>query len=154
LDRASILIEESQKHMFGRIIAFLLLVGLVALAGSAVYNAGVTAGIAADVGGAIASGEPVPIGVYPGPYVGHPWGWGGWGWGGGFFGLLFGIFFLFLIFGLLRAAFGWGRWGGHRGWDGHKGDRGDHHRGPREYFDEWHREQHGEGPDKPAADKV
>ena len=147
--------------MFGRIIAFLLLIGLVALAGSAVYNAGVTAGIAADVGSVIASGEPVPIGVYPGLYVGHPWGFGGWGWVGGFFGILFGIFFLFLIFGLLRAAFGWGRWGGgHRGWDGYKGYRGDHHRGPREYFDEWHREQHGEAPDgpevpdKPATDKT
>ena len=143
--------------MFGRIIAFLLLVGLVAVVGTTIYNAGVTAGIAADVGDAIASGAPVPIGVYPGPYVGHPWGWG---WGGGFFGILFGIFFLFLIFGLLRAAFGWGRWGGHRGWGGYKGYGGDHHRGPRESFEEWHREQHGEepaapeAPDKPAVDKA
>ena len=145
--------------MFGRIIAFLLLVGLLAVVGTTIYNAGVTAGIAADIGSAIASGDPVPIGVY-GPYVGHPWGYG-WGWGGGFLGILFGIFFLFLIFGLLRAAFGWGRWGGgHRGWGGHKGYSWDHHRGPREYFDEWHREQHGEAPeapdkpDKPEADRV
>ena len=140
--------------MFGRFIAFALLVVLVAVAGAAVYNAGVSAGIAA-VGSAIASGDPVPIGVY-GPYVGHPWGYG-WGWGGGFLGILFGIFVLFLIFGLLRAAFGWGRWGGHRGWGGHKGYGWDHHRGPREYFDEWHREQHGEtpeAPDKPEADRV
>jgi len=147
--------------MFGRIIAFLLLIGLVALAGTAVYNAGVTAGIAADVGSTIASGDPVPIGLYPGPYVGHPWGYG-WGWGGGFLGILFGIFVLFLIFGLLRAAFGWSRWGPrewgrHRGWGGPNGYRDDHHRGPREYFDEWHREQHGEAPkepDKPATDKT
>jgi hypothetical protein len=144
--------------MFGRIIALLLLVGLVVLAGSAVYNAGVSAGIAADVGSAIASGEPVPVGVY-GPYVGHRWGWGGWGWGGGFFGILFGILFLFLIFGLLRAAFGWGRWGGGPG--GYKGSGWDHHRSRRhEQFEEWHREQHGdapaapEAPDKPQADRV
>jgi hypothetical protein len=147
--------------MFGRIIAFLLLVGLIAVVGTTIYNAGVTAGIAADVGSALASGDPVPIGVYPGPYVGHP---GGWGWGGGFLGILFGIFFLFLIFGLLRAAFGWGRWGGHREWGGHRGwgsghygYRDEHPRGPREYFDEWHREQHGEAPEtpeKPAADKT
>ena len=146
--------------MFGRIIAFLLLVGLVVLAGTAVYNAGVSAGIASDISTVIASGEPVPVGVY-GPYVGHPWGWGGWGLAGGFFGFLFFIFFLFLIFGLIRAAFGWGRWGGHRGW-GYKGNGGDHrgwdrHRGPREYFDEWHREQHGDvtdkAPDKPEPDK-
>jgi hypothetical protein len=137
--------------MFGRIIAFLLLVGLVVLAGTAVYNAGVSAGIATDIGTVIASGEPVPVGVY-GPYVGHPWGWGGWGWGGGFFGLLFFLLFLFLIFGLLRAAFGWGRWGDHKGsgWDHHRSRR-------REQFDEWHREQHGEAPeapDKPAPDRV
>ena len=125
-----------------RLFAVLLLAGLVAVVGINIYNAGVTAGIAADVGNAIASGAPVPIGVYPSPYVGQPWGWG---WGGGFFGILFGIFFLFLIFGLLRAAFGWGHWGGHRGWGRHggwggsKGYGGDHHRGPRDYLDEWHR---------------
>jgi hypothetical protein len=140
--------------MFGRFIAFLLLVGLLAVVGTTIYNAGVTAGIAADVGAVLASGAPVPIGVYPGPYVGHPWGFG---LVGGFFGLLFGIFLLFLIFALLRAVIGWGRWGGHRGWGGHKGYGWDHHRGPREHFDEWHREQHGEAleaPDKPEADRV
>ncbi len=146
--------------MFGRIIAFLLLVGLVVLAGTAIYNAGVSAGIATDIGAAIASGEPVPVGAYGpyGPYVGHPWGWGGFGWVGGFFGILFFIFFLFLIFGLLRAACGWGRWG--RGWDGDKRSGWDHHRSRRrEQFEEWHREQHGEAPeprapDKPAPDRV
>ena len=129
---------------FLRFVAFLLLLGLVAAVGINIYNAGVSAGIAADIGKAIASGAPIPVGYYPGPYVGQPWGSGF-----GFGGFLVGIFFLFLFFGLLRAAFGFGRWGGHHGggyskWGGHRG-------GPREYLDEWHRERHGEAPEAPSA---
>ncbi len=129
---------------FFRFIAFLLLVGLLAVVGTSIYNAGVSAGIAADVGNAIASGAPVPAGYYAGPYVGHPWGFGF-----GFGGFLFGLLFLFLIFGLIRAAFGFGRWGGHRGGGGHSrwGSRND-------YLDSWHRERHGEAPETPAPDKT
>ncbi len=59
---------------------------------------------------AAAAGDPVV--VYP-PYVGGRYGYGyGWGGGFGFFGILFWILGFFLIFGLIRAAFGWGRWGG------------------------------------------
>jgi hypothetical protein len=85
-----------------RFIAFLLLVGLLAVVGVSIYNAGVSAGIGSDIGHAIASGAPIPAGYY-GPYVGHPWG-GGFGFGG----FLIGIFFLFLFFGLIRAIFGFG----------------------------------------------
>src|SRR5580765_2068931 len=93
---------------FFRFIAFLLLVGLLAVVGVNIYNAGVSAGISTDIGNAIASGAPIPAGYYYGPYVGHPWG-GGFGFGG----FLIGIFFLFLFFGLIRAIFGFGRWGHH-----------------------------------------
>ena len=132
-------------------IALLLLIGLIAAVGIGIYNAGVSAGIAADIGSAIASGEPVPIGVYPGPYVGQPWGYGF-----GFSGILFGIFLLFLFFGLLRAAFGWGRWGrhyrgGYGGWGAHK-RWGEHHGGPEDYLDAWHRERHAEPPEAPKPD--
>ena len=73
--------------------------------------------------------------------------------GFGFGGFLIGIFFLFLFFGLIRAAFGFGRWGGHRGPGGYS-RWGGHHDGPRDYLDAWHRERHGEAPEAPTPDKT
>ena len=128
---------------FFRFLAFLLAVGLLVAVGVGIYNAGVSAGLGTEAG--------VP------PYVGQPYGWG---WVGGIFGFIFGLFFLFLffglIFGLLRAAFGWGHGGRHHGWGEYRYSRygPDHHRGRRDYFEEWHRELHGEtpnGPDTPEA---
>jgi len=127
-----------------RFVAALILVGLLAVVGVNIYNAGVSAGIASDVGNAIASGAPIPAGYYYGPYVGQPWGHGF-----GFGGFLLGLLFLFLFFGLLRAIFGFGRWGGHHGGGGYS-----KWGGRRDYLDEWHRERHGEAPDAPAADKT
>ena len=106
---------------FMRALAAVLLVAVLAGIGIGIYNAGVSEGVAEAARAAQAAGED-PAVVYP-PYVGGPWGYGyggGWGGGFGFFGFLFGILFLFLIFGLVRAAFGWGRWnGGGRGHGGH-----------------------------------
>jgi hypothetical protein len=129
---------------FFRFIAFLVLVGLLAVVGVNIYNAGVSAGIASDVGHAIASGAPIPAGYYSGAYLGQPWGAGF-----GFGGFLIGLFFLFLFFGLIRAAFGWNRWGGYRG----RYERG-RHGGWHEYMGAWHDEQHGKAPDAPAADRT
>jgi hypothetical protein len=126
---------------FGRFIAFLVLLGLLAVAGVAVYNAGVSAGINSDIGQAIASGAPIPAGYYSGAYWGHP----GFGFGGFFIGLLF----LFLFFGLVRAAFGFGRWGHHDGYS----KFGRHGRW-NEYMGEWHDEQHGKASGAPAPDKT
>ena len=127
---------------FFRFFAFLLLIGLLAVVGVNIYNAGVTAGINSDIGQAIASGAPIPAGYYSGAYLGHPWGFG-------FGGFLIGLFFLFLFFGLIRAAFGMGRWGGHHGEGGYSkwGRR-------RDYLDDWHRERHGEARENPAPDKA
>jgi hypothetical protein len=98
--------------MFGRtilgVLAVIALVGLVAVIGTSVYNAGISQGITEAANAAAASGDPVV--VYP-PYAGG-YGYGHGGWGFGFFGIFFWILGFFLIFGLLRAAFGWGRWGG------------------------------------------
>jgi hypothetical protein len=126
---------------FGRFIAFLVLLGLLAVAGVAVYNAGVSAGINSDIGQAIASGAPIPAGYYSGAYWGHP--------GFGFGGFLIGLLFLFLFFGLVRAAFGFGRWG-HHGGGYSKGRYG----GWRDSMSEWHDEQHGKAPGAPAPDKT
>jgi hypothetical protein len=116
-----------------RFIAMLALVGVLIAIGVGVYNSGVSAGLAQQ-GAAVASGAPVV--VYPGPYVGHGWGWGP---GFGIFGIFFWILGIFLIFALIRAAFGFGRWGhGRGGWGGHYARYG----GPREQFEDWHRRVH------------
>lgn len=91
------------------VIAAVLVVGLLGAIGAGIYNAGVAAGLA-QTGTA--------AGAAAAPYV-YGWGFHG-GFGFGFLGLLFPILFLFLIFGLVRAAFGWGHHGrggwGHGGW--------------------------------------
>ncbi|HJP72543.1 MAG TPA: hypothetical protein VJ975_12570 [Candidatus Limnocylindria bacterium] len=116
---------------FIRVLAALLVVALVVGIGTTIYNAGVDAGLAAAP--ALASGDPVPVGAY-GPYV-H--GWYGHGWGFGFFGIFFWILGIFLIFGLLRFAFGAGRWGG-RGSGHGRGGWSD----CRDRIEAWHAEMH------------
>ncbi len=63
--------------MFGRtilgVLAVIALVGLVAVIGTSVYNAGISQGIAEAANAAAASGDPVV--VYP-PYVGGHYGYG------------------------------------------------------------------------------
>jgi hypothetical protein len=125
------------------LLLIVLGVGAVFLGVSA-YNAGVTAGLAqniADTG----SGVVVTPGYATAPYVGWGYGWGNGGFN--FFGFLGTILVIFLIFGLIRAAFGmgrgWGRrgWGpgpGYgRGWDSHHRDAWDQR--AREFHDELHR---------------
>ena len=135
---------------FARILLVVVLVGAAIGIGVTAYDAGVTNGLAQ-------SGQVVVTpGGYPvAPYVGYGWGFGH---GFGFFGFLGMLLFLFLLFGLIRAAFG----GGRRGWGpgGHDHDRGgwrgESWRGSpwesraREIHDEWHKGQ-ADGGDKPAA---
>jgi hypothetical protein len=115
---------------FLRFLAFLLAVAVAIGIGTAVYNAGVTAGIDEAARLAAASGDPLPIPNYGygGPYWHGPGGFG-------FFGIVFLIFGFFLILGLARAAFGWGRWNGPRGGSGGWGGR-------HERMEELHRELH------------
>jgi len=136
-----------------RVLAVLLVVGLLAGIGISVYNAGVDQGLAQNVT-ATASGAPAVAYGYPG-YYGH------WGFGFGFFGIFFWILGIFLIFALLRAAFGWGRWGrgrwggyGPGGYGGHGpgGFKSGHHDDPRRaMLDEWHRDAHGPSGSGPSG---
>jgi hypothetical protein len=125
--------------MFGRglfgAFALVVAIAIVAGIGIGVYNAGVSEGVAEAARVAQVAGDGAAV-VYP-PYVGGPYGYGhGWGGGGfGFFGILFGILFFFLIIGMVRAAFGWGRWGG-----GGRGPGGWESRNER--IAEMHRELH------------
>jgi hypothetical protein len=117
---------------FARVLASLILIGLIVAIGVGVYNAGVSAGLAQTV--VDPSGAPVTY--YPGPYVWH-------GWGFGIFGIFFWILGIFLIFALLRAILGWGRWSGrgYRDWSHRPNGYG----GPREHFEDWHRRAHEPG---------
>jgi len=130
--------------MSGRTFAAILLVIVLgigaAVLGVMAYNAGVSAGLAQTVA---ESGSHV---VVTAPYAAAPY--AGWGWGPGFgiFGFFFFLFFLFLLFGLIRAVFGWGRWGGGprgyygRGWDTRSGNGPDAWNDRvREVHDELHR---------------
>src|SRR5690349_2708183 len=100
--------------MNGRaIVSFLfglVVVGILVSVGVGIYQAGLAQGVV-DAG-RLPAGAVVPVAGY-----GYGWGFHGFG----IFGLLFGIFFLFLIFRLIGAAFGRGRgWGpgryGHGSW--------------------------------------
>lgn len=123
----------------GRVIAALVLVGLLGAVGVGIYQAGFVAGAAAEGTTVVA------------PYA---YGWG-WGIGHGFFGFLGTLLFIVIIFGLLRAIFWrgprWGRgpWGyGHHGYGkGEEGFRGSPWEDrAREVHDEWHRRESGGSP--------
>ena len=105
---------------FGSILWGLLVVIVLAGIGVGIYNAGLQQGIAQSAN--------LPAGTVPYGY----YGWNGGGFG--IFGLIFPILFLFILFGIARAAFGhrrgWGhgygngpgRWGYGRGpWMGPNG---------------------------------
>jgi len=132
--------------MFGRgffgVLAVIVLVAVLAGIGITAYNAGVSEGVAEAARAAQAAGD-APAVVIP-PYAGphHGYGWGG---GPGFFGIILWILGFFLIVGLLRVAFGWGRWGG--GGPGGSG-RGGWNRDER--IAEMHRELHKRD-DQPQA---
>jgi hypothetical protein len=103
--------------MNGRTILNIVLGALIVLVlagiGIGIYNAGVSQGIA--------QAATLPEGTTIVAPVGYGYGYGHPGFFGfGFLWILFPIFFLFLLFGLARAAFGGGRrWGGGWGPGGH-----------------------------------
>lgn len=135
--------------MFGRtllrVLAVVLLAGLLVALGAGIYTAGLNAG-AASAGASGAVVAPVHVVTY---------GWG-WGLGGAIFGFFGFMLLLFLVVGLLRLAFWGGRgrhgygWGGryYAGWgERDQGAGGDRPRHPAEaMLEEWHRRAHGEPP--------
>jgi hypothetical protein len=97
------------RGFFG-FLATLIVVGLLVSLGAGIYQAGVAQGVI-DAG-RFPAGATVPV--------------NGYGWHGpDFFGILIGLFFLFILFGIIRAAF----FGGRGGW-GHHGDRHGYGWGP------------------------
>jgi hypothetical protein len=106
-------------------IGIIVALAIAAIAGVFGYQLGVSQGL-------VATGTAVAPAVYY-----HPFFFGG-------FGILFPLLFIFLIFVLLRAAFGRGRgWGYGDGWAG----MGPGYYGsPRERIEALHKELHGEKP--------
>ena len=110
-------------------ILWIALTAVVAgIAAYIAYGAGVSTHLP-EVAAGTAAGTVAPGYYYP---YWHPF------FGFGFFGFFFLIFAFFIVIGLLRAAFGRGRWHGHGGWKSHAG--------PRDYLEDWHKQAHGESP--------
>lgn len=142
-----------------RVIIAILVIAALAISGGFIANTAYQAGLAANVtviqagagaGAAAGAGGTVVAPVVV-PAYGWGWGWHGFGPGFGFFGFLGALFFLFLFIGLIRFAFGFGRWGSRGGWGGHGGPRG--WGGPEaspwearahQTFEDWHRSAHGD----------
>src|SRR4029079_15106307 len=97
-------IRSKEQRPMQRIVPAILLIVLLVIGGGIIANTAYQAGVSTAVTTAAANGATVVA-----PVVGYGYGYG-YGWhpfGGGFgiFGFLFGLFFLFLIFGLIRAIF-------------------------------------------------
>jgi hypothetical protein len=133
---------------FARVLLAVIVIGGAIMLGVGAYNAGVSQGLAHS--GAVSA---VPGGYPVTPYIGWGYGWGH-GFGFGIFGFLGTILFLFLVFGLVRAAFGGGRgWGpgGRRGWYGGEGGMG--HGGFDERARRFHEELHRSTDSDVAGDR-
>ncbi len=103
---------------FGIIVTLVI----AAIVGVGAYQLGIAQGLA-NTGTAVA----------PAVYYYHPFFFGG-------FGFLFPLLFIFLIFALIRGAFG--GWGRHYGGGWGKG----YYQSPRERLEALHKELHGEKP--------
>jgi hypothetical protein len=123
------------RFVFRFVLALILLAALVGV-GVAVYNVGVTQGLATSGKLVLPAAPGGVVPSYPYAYgpLFHPWGFG---FGFGIFGLIFPILFFFLIISLIRGLFfhGGGRWhgGGFRGY-------GENDVPP--MMEEWHRRMH------------
>jgi hypothetical protein len=110
------------------ITALIVTLVIAAIVGVGAYQLGVAQGVA-GAGGATPAVAPV---LYYHPFFG--------------FGFLFPLLFFLFLFFLIRAAF----WGG--GWGRRYGGWGRYGYGePRDRFEEWHRQQHGEAPRDPGS---
>ncbi|OGO56648.1 MAG: hypothetical protein A2Z32_13255 [Chloroflexi bacterium RBG_16_69_14] len=153
---------DKESPSMRRLIAAILLVAVLAVGGGIIattaYQAGLSTAVTTATGSAGTVVAPVVVPAY-GYGFGH--GWNPFGWIFGFFAT---VFFLFVVFGLLRAIFwrggprrgspGPGGWRG-PGWNG-TGHGGQGHSPwearAHETFDDWHRRAHGDPPATGSSD--
>ncbi len=145
-----------------RIIPAILLVAVLAIGGGLIATSAYQAGLDTAITTVAGSGGTV---VTPVVVPAYGYGWHPFGIGFGIFGFLATLFFLFIVFGLIRAIFfrggpsrhgGWGPGGGGRGGPGGPGGYG-HGHSPwetraHETFDGWHRRAHGDTPETRSND--
>jgi hypothetical protein len=134
-----------------RFIAAIVLIAVLAIGGGLIattaYQAGLNTAVTTVVPGSDTVVAPVVIHAYG-------YGWSPFGFGFGFFGFLATLFFLFIVFGLIRAILfrggrgrgGWGRGGWNSG-PGGSSQSGWQEPGSREArfhdtFEAWHRQAH------------
>ena len=142
-----------------RILAAILLVAVLAIGGGLIATTAYQAGLSTAVTTAGDSAAVVTPVVVPAYGYGYGWGWHA---GFGFFGFLATLFFLFIVFALIRAIFwrggpgrhswgpgGWGGYGYGKGPDGTNGPWESH---ANQAFDEWHRRAHGESAPPESSD--
>ena len=144
-----------------RVIAAILLVAVLAIGGGIIANTAYQAGLSTAVTTTTASGATVVTPVVV-PAYGYGIGWHPFGFGFGLFWLFGTLFFLFIVFALIRAILwrgGPGRRGGWGpgGWGG-PGGPGTSGRRPfaagrsraHDTFDDWHRRAHQPTPPVPT----
>jgi hypothetical protein len=143
-----------ESHIMSRVIAAILLIAVLVVGGGIIATTAYQAGLSTAVTTATGTGGTVVTPVVVPPY-GYGYGWHGGGFGFGIFGFLATLFFLFIIFGLIRAIFwrggpgrrgGWGGPGGGWGGPGGYGQTGWEGRA-HDTFEDWHRRAHGDNPE-------
>ena len=143
-----------------RFIAAILLIAVLVVGGGIIATTAYQAGLSTAVTTVAGSGGTVVAPVAVPPYA-YGYGWHPGGFGFGIFGFLATLFFLFIIFGLIRAIFwrggpgrrgGWGPggWGGPGGGYGRSAWEGRAH----DTFEDWHRRAHGDAPETGPNDQT
>ena len=130
------------RRIIPGVLVMVLLVGALAAVGGMAYRAGVMQGLAQEGKIEFVAPPAGAAGYYPyhaGPFF-HPF---------GFFACLGPLFFIFLVFGLLRMVFR--PWGWRHGMM-HHGPWGQHGAPP--MFEEWHKRAHGGGASESEAPKA
>ena len=142
-----------------RVFAAIALISVLLIGGGLIASTAYQAGLSTTITTATASGGTVVAPVVV-PAYGYGYGWHPFGFGFGIFGFLATLFFLFIVFALVRAIFwrggpgrrGWGPGGpGHHGY-GYGPGPGGHGQSPweskaHETFDDWHRRAHADPPE-------
>ncbi len=126
-----------------RVIAAILLVAVLAVGGGIIATTAYQAGVNTAVTTTTTGGTVVAPVVVPG----YGYGWHPFGWGFGFFGLFATLFFVFIVFALIRAIF-WRGGPGRRGWGGGPDGSGGSPWAYRAHdtFDDWHKRAHADAP--------
>jgi hypothetical protein len=139
------------KSILLRFVMALILIAAIVGLGVYAYQAGVTHGMAVNIQ---TSESETPQLLYPPMMYGHPFGWGGYG----FLSCLVPFFLLCLAFFAIRVLF-WPRPFGWHSMHRRMGGMGPMaagcepgHRVP-PFFEEWHRQAHGEAPAEQAENK-